>query len=226
MSKLQYTTLGPGNSANGTEILAYTNNIAADNYIYLIAGVHGDEPEGVFVLDKLFSWLKSQNITQPIVVVPIVNPDGLALKTRVNGNAIDLNRNWPSSNWTSEYAESRYNPGITPLSEPENIFLYNLFRQFKPSIIFSFHTWHPLLDHNLPAKEVAEYLARFNNYKVVDYIGYPTPGSLGSYVDEVLDCGIITYELPPVSTELSLDDIWLDNEGALQNYFLNFSAIN
>lgn len=222
---MTYTKLKVGHSVNHKEIIAYANNTCTDNYIYLIAGVHGDEPEGVFILDKLFSWLKIQNLAKPTIVIPVINPDGLALNTRVNGNAIDLNRNWPSSSWSKEFVESRYNPGTSPLSEPENIFLYDLFKQFKPSIIFSFHTWHPMLDHNLHAKQVAHYLAKYNNYQVVDYIGYPTPGSLGSYVDEVLNCGIITYELPAASSKLSMDDIWLNNATALQNYFLNFPEL-
>jgi protein MpaA len=225
MSKIPYITLPLGYSVHGKEISAYTNNANADNYTYLIAGFHGDEPEGVFILGKLFSWLQLQNLSQPIIIIPVLNPDGLALNTRVNGNTIDLNRNWPSSNWSSEYQEQRYNPGVKPLSEPETIFLFNLFAKFKPAFIFSFHTWQPLLDHNLLAKQAANYLAKYNNYKVVDYIGYPTPGSLGSYVDEFLNCGIITYELPPKSPELSMDDIWRENVTALQNYFLDYSSV-
>ena len=226
MNKTSYTEIESGYSVHGKEIPMYTNSIKADNYIYLIAGVHGDEPESVFVLKQLFSWLQLQNIIKPIIVIPAVNPDGLAAGTRVNGNGVDLNRNWPCSNWSNKFAESRYNPGARPLSEPENIFLYNLFKQFKPSIILSFHTLRPMLNPNPHAKNVANYLAKYNNYKVVDYIGYPTPGSLGSYVDEVLNCGIITYELPEASLKLSMHDIWLNNETALQNYFLNFSVTN
>ena len=89
-------------------------------------------------------------------------------------------------------------------------------------MIFSFHTWHPLLNHNLHAKQVADYIAQYNKYQVVDDIGYPTPGSLGSYVDDVLNCGIITYELPQASPELSMHDIWMNNASGLQNYFLDF----
>lgn len=76
-----------------------------------------------------------------------------------------------------------------------------------------------MLNHNQRAKGVADYLAKYNNYPVADYIGYPTPGSLGSFVNEFLDCGIITYELPTISETLNMDEIWLENSIALQSYF-------
>lgn len=223
---MQFTKIFIGKSAVGHDIIGHVNQVNASHYIYLMAGVHGDEPEGVFVLNQLFNWLQEQKLSNPIMVLPLINPDGLATHTRVNGHNVDLNRNWPTSDWTSLYSEARYFPGDRPLSEPENIGLSKLFVQYKPQIIISFHSWKPMLNYNRLAQRAAEYIAQYNKYIIADNIGYPTPGSLGTYVDEVLQCGIITYELPIKSLDNSLEQIWLSNATGLRNFFLNYLELN
>jgi protein MpaA len=217
---MQYKAITIGQTVRGQEILGYLNQDHAQSYIYLIAGVHGDEPEGVFVLEQLFSWLKTQNFSTSHIIIPVLNPDGLATNNRVNSNGVDLNRNWPTTDWAKEHNKERYFPGPKPLSEPENIALLKVFEKYKPKLIISFHSWQPMLDCNARAREIAEYIAQFNNYKVVNDIGYPTPGSLGTYAEKVLQCGILTYELPEVSETKSLKEIWQENEQGLKNYFL------
>jgi murein peptide amidase A len=46
-----------------------------------------------------------------------------------------------------------------------------------------------------PAQKVAEVMAKANGYPVCKDIGYPTPGSLGSYAGKDLNIPIITLEL-------------------------------
>jgi hypothetical protein len=48
-----------------------------------------------------------------VIVVPVVNPDGLANNTRQNGNAVDINRNY-GLGWRPDSAG-----GSAPFSEPE-----------------------------------------------------------------------------------------------------------
>lgn len=221
---MKFIELLTSKTVNGATLTAFANAMPKEQIYYLIAGVHGDEPEGVYVLQQLFSWLQKLELDVSIIVVPVLNLDGLSNKTRVNANGVDLNRNWPTKTWTNSYTQSRYCPGPNPLSEPENIFLAELFTKYKPHMIISFHSLRPLLDHNQLALNDAKYLNKFNNYELTTDIGYPTPGSLGSYVDEALQCGIITYELPVVTNGLALDQIWQANELALTNYFKNFAG--
>ncbi len=54
-------------------------------------------------------------------------------------------------------------------------------------------------------------MAKFNGYRVSDSIGYPTPGSLGTYAGVERNIPIITLELPPVS----LEESWEQNRDAL-----------
>src|SRR5262245_60811654 len=50
----------------------------------LIGGVHGDEPEGVALAQATLKWLTTDDPgTLPWIVIPILNVDGYAKKTRV-----------------------------------------------------------------------------------------------------------------------------------------------
>ena len=121
---MNFSNLRSGTSVEGSEITAFRSETNEKKYIYLLAGVHGDEVEGVYVLKHLFEELKdSEDIDLPMIIVPILNLDGYRSGTRVNSNGVDLNRNCPSNSWTPEITEDKYNPGSSPGSEPENKFL-------------------------------------------------------------------------------------------------------
>lgn len=214
-----FSPLTSGKSVEENEIEAFKTDIEVDKYLYLIGGTHGDEVEGVYVLQKLFEWLKEDHAMEdlPIVVIPILNPDGYRDGTRVNSHAVDLNRNYATENWSSEYKKDKYNPGSGPLSEPENAFLDKLFKKFKPGFIISFHSWKPMLNWNADAKDIAEYIASYNEYEIAEDVGYPTPGSLGNYGPEKYNAPVLTFECPVLSDEISLQKIWEENEEGLKS---------
>ena len=139
-----FSELPSGESVAGDPISAfhhYVTKNSSDKYIYLLAGVHGDEVEGVYVLEKLFEWIKDEDcFSLPFIVIPILNPDGHRMGTRVNGHEVDLNRNL-STGWQADYKKKRYFPGTQAMSEPENIFLDELFQKFPPGLVLSFHSW-------------------------------------------------------------------------------------
>lgn len=213
--------LPSGKSVQGIDIPAFKSDINSDRYLYLIGGTHGDEVEGVYVLKELFEWLKSEHSIEdlPIIVVPILNVDGYRDGTRVNSHAVDLNRNLPAKNWTQKARKPKYNPGASAGSEPENAFLMSLFEKYSPELILSFHSWKPLLNYSPNAKEVAEHLHKFNQYELCEDIGYPTPGSLGTYAPEKYNSGVLTFECPLLETGISLKKIWEENQAGLKSIF-------
>lgn len=194
-----------------------TQRAGQNRFCYLIAGTHGDEPEGVYVLEQIMLWLKDNKVSFPMVIIPVLNPDGFADGTRVNGNGVDLNRNLPASNWTKQQRDEKYSPGQHPASELENQFLLSLFAQYPPGFILSFHSWKPMLNSNGSCKEVLQLLHQENAYPIVrdDIEGHPTPGSLGSYASEKLGVPVLTYECPVLNEDLSLHSIWQESESAL-----------
>ncbi len=99
---------------------------SARRTVVVVGSVHGDEPGGLAVTDvlteiQLPSWLR-------LVVIPTLNPDGLAAGTRGNANGVDLNRN-ADFDWlpegASEFTVGGYYPGPFPLSEPETVAVTN-----------------------------------------------------------------------------------------------------
>ena len=215
---MEFTPLKAGESVEGDEIKAFRSNLKGNDYVYLLGGTHGDEVEGVYVLQKLFDWLKeTAEVETPLVILPILNVDGYRSGTRVNAHGVDLNRNYPTSSWSSEFKENKYNPGPAPLSEPENLYLDKIFQKYPPRIIFSFHSWKPLVNYNGRCLDVAEFISRHNDYEIADDVGYPTPGSLGTYGPEKLQSPVITFECPLLSDEKSLKDIWAENQSAFEN---------
>jgi protein MpaA len=217
-----FSEIEKGASLEGHPIPVFKTDIKAPKYLYLMAGVHGDEVEGVYVLKELFNWLKNEHSLKdmPIVVIPILNVDGYRAQTRVNAHLVDLNRNLPTKDWSPTMTQPKYNPGSKALSEPENQFLVKLLDKYRPGMIISFHTWKPILNHNGNCQDVAEYLQKFNNYEMSSDIGYPTPGSLGTFGVEKYESPVLTFECPELKTHReTLKDIWNENEKGLKSLF-------
>lgn len=217
-----FSEIESGTSLEGNDIPVFKTEIKSSKYLYLLGGVHGDEVEGVYVLKELFAWLKTEHTLKdlPMVVIPILNVDGYRANSRTNAHLVDLNRNLPTKDWSSEHTKPRYNPGPKPLSEPENQFLVKLLDKYKPGMIISFHTWKPILNYNGECKDEADFLASFNKYEVASDIGYPTPGSLGTFATEKYNCPVLTFECPELKKHKeSLKEIWEENEEGLKKFF-------
>lgn len=214
-----FTEIESGKTVEGHTIHAYATDVKASKWIYLMAGTHGDEVEGIHVCKELFNWLKTEHTLKdmPIVVIPILNVDGYRASTRVNAHMVDLNRNYPTKDWSPEAREKKYNPGPKALSEPENQYLVRLLDKYRPGFILSFHSWKPILNYNGDCQDIAAFLASYNNYPIDGDIGYPTPGSFGSFVPEKYNAGVLTFECPPLEEgKVTLKSVWEENEKGLK----------
>lgn len=220
---MNFVDLKPGTTVEGDDIISFRTETKGPKYIYLLAGVHGDEVEGVFVLKEIIKWFKEiEDYDLPTVIIPILNVDGYRTGTRVNAHGVDLNRNLPSDNWTSEAREPKYNPGTKPLSEPENKYLDKLFSKFAPGIILTMHSWKPLVNYNGDCKDIADILHKHNGYEVCDDIqGHPTPGSLGEYGPHKYGCPVLTFECPLISEGNTLKGIWEESAEGFKEVLLS-----
>lgn len=163
-------------------------DIAADSAILWIGGVHGDEPEGVTLTQHTLHWLMDDarkshpEARHPWIVIPILNPDGFAAQQRVNGAGVDLNRNFPTRNWSPDSKSPRYFPGPNPGSEPEIQSLTALILSLRPRLIVHCHSWNPcVVLTGAPGLPAAQHLAEASGYAITNDIGYPTPGSLSEF---------------------------------------------
>lgn len=186
--------------------------------ILFIGGIHGDEPEGLPVMewftDELWTDASLTSDTT-VLVVRNLNPDGTAAKTRGNKHGVDLNRNFPAANWDAAVKTPRFNPGPHPESEPETRVAVNLIREFEPHRILVMHATvgRPMNNFDGPARGLARRMSQFNKYAVTETIGYPTPGSLGNWAGNDLKIPIITLEFP---RKVAADRAWETNKTALR----------
>lgn len=157
--------------------------------VLLMGGVHGDEPLGVHLAQQTLAMLLQEAQAPsdrggfvPWLLIPCLNVDGFARKTRVNGRGVDLNRNYPSRSWSPDFEKDRYNPGPGPGSEAEVRAVVELIRRTRPKVIIHCHSWKPMIVcAGPPGQREAECLGRSSGYEVVPEIGYPTPGSLSQF---------------------------------------------
>jgi murein peptide amidase A len=179
----------------------------------IFGGFHGDEPLGTQLVLRLAEYLCSEVMTRlpRVILVPAVNPDGLARGRRTNANGVDLNRNLPTRDWRADSWVKRYFPGSTPASEPETRALMRLLEEVNPDRIISIHTPLQVINYDGGARALADAMAARNHYPVRPEIGYKTPGSLGTYAGVERGIPVITLELPASS----LEEIWPDNRDAL-----------
>jgi hypothetical protein len=234
-----------------------------NNFILFIGGVHGDEPEGVWLAESLLNWIRSralrrqhgskasvkttvplkaravgQNVGPTVsqsngpakdpattlgttsaktqttgqssspggpskllepaagwALIPCLNPEGYHRLQRTNSAGVDLNRNFPSPDWSPQCEAPRYFPGPQPGSEPEVQGVIRAIELYKPNLIIHFHSWKPCVVYTgAPGEPVARILGEHSGYPHREDIGYPTPGSLGQY-------GWLTHQIPVICVE-------------------------
>ena len=222
MTKTIFHQASWAKSALGTNIQLYKKTHTGQAPILFIGGVHGDEPEGVELAEKFLLWLQEMDAKstalRPWILIPCLNVDGYSRLERTNGRGVDLNRNFPSDDWSPEHKAPRYFPGPHPNSEPETQALVQLIAAEKPQLIVHFHSWEPCVVYTGPAgKEVAEMIAAAAQLEAREDIGYPTPGSLGQY-------GWMHEKIPVICIEeqekINLDQVWPRFAPGLQKLML------
>lgn len=173
---------------NKNELLLLGGSFS-NNPILVVGVVHGDEPQGEDLITKYLSETSSG-----MLFIPSLNPDGKQLGTRTNSNKVDINRNFPTKNWELTKKDN-YFGGESPASEIETKFLINVIEEYKPKLILTLHTPYKIVNYDGPAKDVSEKISEIINYPVEESIGYPTPGSFGTYAGVEKNIPTITLEM-------------------------------
>ena len=135
-----------------------------------------------------------------LLFIPCLNPDGMQLGTRTNANGVDLNRNFPTKNWGEDTSKAGDNPtdyfgGTSPASEIETQFVIDVIEEYKPELIITLHAPYKVVNYDGPARDIAEKISEIIHYPVEESIGYPTPGSFGTYAGIERQIPTITLEL-------------------------------
>lgn len=217
----------PQVSVQGRAIPIYRFGEGHQEYLFLFAGFHGNEPQGTYMLEQLMERFKHNSAyyaEKSIFIMPRVNPDALFHKRRTNANGVDLNRNFPTRNFVpGAYKGRPYYAGASALSEPESQIVHELLTPFttperrEKVKILTLHAPYAVNNYDGPARELAVQMARHNGYPARADIGYPTPGSFGTYYGKEREIRVITLETANEAPSAA----WQRHEKALLS-FLQF----
>lgn len=191
-------TVELGTSVRGAPLIMHLFGDGPDVTL-IFSAIHGDEPSAAFVGRKLLEHLQENgNLPEGVTValIAMTNPDAVAAGTRTNANGVDCNRNFPASNWKRRPGFLRSNPGTQPATEPETLAVMKAVEMLRPARIISIHSGLHCNNFDGPAEDLARILSQHNGYPVVGTVGYPTPGSFGSWAGIDLGIPVVTLELP------------------------------
>ena len=176
-----------------------------DDVTLIMAAIHGNEVAGRPLCHKLIGFLDEHRYLMAgkrVVVMPMVNPDGVAAGERHNARGVDLNRNFEAAN-----RQNNATNGLAALTEPESRVIKEVIREYAPDRIVSLHEPLNCIDWDGPGEGLARRMGEFCDLPV-NRLG-SRPGSLGSYAGLTLGIPIITVEFPGGSGKLADEVLWV-----------------
>ena len=209
-------TITIGKSVAGNEIQACQISgsvIDSQNTLLVIGTIHGNEPDGIRVVDELLRNPAPQGTA--IWVIRDGNPDGSELLTRRNANGVDLNRNFPVK-WLASDPSARTYSGPSPASEPETLALINAVETIKPTRVVVFH--QPFEQIDCPPERpttISDRLSQLTGYKSEcipgEKSGSPTNSYTGTFTiwtnSTFPQTTAVTFELGITSTQAQIEKI-------------------
>jgi murein peptide amidase A len=184
-----------GRSVEGRSVRALVLGDPRATRTALVVGcIHGNEPAGISVADRLRGWRPPAGFA--LWIVPDLNPDGVAADTRQNAHGVDLNRNFPYRWRPLGPRGSQQYAGPRPLSEPESRIAHSLILRLRPRLTIWFHQPLGLTDRSGGAVRLERRFAALSGLPLHQLPRYP--GSVTSWQDFRLRHGTaFVVELPP-----------------------------
>ena len=190
-------------------------------HVVFVGGIHGTEPQGAAAAAQLGQAFLDAGLGEgtTLWIVEDLNPDGRAVASRYNARDVDLNRNFPASNYVANDQVTHSGPEAA--SEPETGALVHLLQQATPTLIVVCHAdipgsgsdLPPYVNFDGPGLADAETFSRLSGWPIVRSDRLPhTPGSLGSYVGLDQGTAILTLEF---SRESAADADWNASRSAI-----------
>jgi murein peptide amidase A len=201
---IRHTSSVYGTSLEGIPLTVFLPESARAD-IAILASIHGDEAETTVVVSEALRCLHRGDLLAAVILA--ANPDGVLRGTRGNSRGVDLNRNFPTSNWSPDpvHYKTRANdardialsPGAQPASEPETTALLALLQRLNPRAVVTLHAALACID-DAGGSHLGRQLADRCALPLLTEIGYPTPGSMGTWAMEQ-KLTLVTWELEAAS---------------------------
>lgn len=177
-----------GNSVQGRGIYAYYFGSGSKKIVFFGA-IHGSEANTKTLMNRWVTELDNNTDRIPtdktIIIIPTVNPDGIANRSRFNANGVDLNRNFDTPNWvTGTYLQTNFYPsggGSAPFSEPESQDIRNLLNRENPYLTISYHS---AAGYVIPTGS-SYAIGKGQAYSQLSGYSYVNPGASGAFTYDI-----------------------------------------
>jgi murein peptide amidase A len=126
-----------GRSRDGRAIRAIERGTRGGTPVLVIGVIHGDEPAGADIVDRLATLAVPAGID--LWLVESMNPDGQAAGQRGNAAGVDLNRNFPAGWGPIGAPGDGQFAGTGPASEPETQAIIDLVTLIDPQLAIFYH---------------------------------------------------------------------------------------
>lgn len=192
-TKIRVRKVTFGKSKKKKPLIAYIVDPSSDGAenaenVYILGAQHGDERNTSRTLEYFTRELKQisddYRNNRRIIVIPLYNPDGYKRNDRFANDKIDLNRDFPSSDGAEGAPHA-----------PETQAFMKLMEKYPPSLMYNLHQPFRVVLHYPEHEEIAKPFALLSDYPLGSDVGYPTPGSLGTWARE--------QKIPIITVELS-----------------------
>jgi protein MpaA len=203
--QIRHSSAVYGESLEAVPLTVFLPESQFSGGILILASIHGDEAETTVVVSEALRCLRRSDLRAAVILC--ANPDGMLRGTRGNARSVDLNRNFPTTNWKPDpvHYKTRANdardialsPGSQPASESETRALISLIARLNPSAIVSLHAALACID-DAGSSHLGRQLAARCDLPLMNEIGYPTPGSMGTWATEQ-ELTLVTWELEAAS---------------------------
>ena len=156
-----------GRSVAGLPILAERLGTPGGPVVLLVGVLHGDEKGSNPVLNRVRRDLSAKGSSADVWIIRTASPDGAKGSTRANSRGVDLNRNFPTSDW-QRTPRGRNFSGFSAGSEPETRAIAGFISTYRPVLSVWFHQVGPMVDpHPLGDIRLMRRFAAVTGYPLV-----------------------------------------------------------
>jgi len=167
--------------------------------VMVLGSLHGNEPIATYLAEQLARYVGNKPVVWKAtssLIVRSPNPDGVARNTFTNSRGVDLNRNFPSGDFT---ASNNHRTGQRAGSEVETQIVCRMMTDFSPARVVHIKTsadsngW---VIYNQKAKSTALMMGDPQSLRPSELASLQLTGSVESYVTNKQGLEMITLIVP------------------------------
>ncbi|OFZ23158.1 MAG: hypothetical protein A2202_08550 [Bdellovibrionales bacterium RIFOXYA1_FULL_36_14] len=194
-----------------------SQNFYNDKWLYLIAGIHGNEIEGIYLLKELLPWLKeSIKLTIPCILIQNIDVDSYFFPQAQDDDTITINNLFPTSSFRISRVSNRLN--INQQLRPEISALIDLWTNYPPQMVINFRTAKnnaKVISVGDAGLGLASYISKTLNYPLIAD-NNPTPRTLEAFVYDFFLCPVVGVRLPHFTYKKTVQSICNDTIGCIE----------